>query len=286
MNKYTLIKFLIVVVNLSYVSGSPLKKQENSFPQYYINKIDSLPDYYQRDRAFGGFPLGGSMYCGPTAAANAIVPLLQAYTSVLNHNDSIPEKRQIYEIIKELGSQSYCNTGKSGSGPSEICNGLQKFFKDKGVNNVEIRHFGWRDAGSGFQVGNAPPVLDSARLSLCQNDAVIINFGWYDFNSKKNTYTRTGGHWVTLAGYGFNGKKADSSYIVIHDPETPWSVNDYIKLKMVESGTLKGNVSGLPRDASGYYCYSIGFRRYGVIDGFITISVKDGQKNRGPDAVS
>jgi hypothetical protein len=274
-----------MVVNLSYVSGSPLKKQENSFPQYYIDKIDSLPDYYQRDRAFGGFPLGGSMYCGPTAAANAIVPILQSYTNAINQNDTVPEKRQIYEIIKELGSPTYCNTGKSGSGPSQICEGLQKFFHDKGVNNVEIRHFGWRDAGKGFQVGNVP-VLDSARFSLYKNDAVIVNLGWYDYNTKKNTYTRTGGHWVTLAGYGFNGKKTDSSYIVVHDPETPWSVNDYIKLKKVESGTLKGNVSGLPRDASGYYYYPIGYRRYGVIDGFITISVKDGQKNQSQGALS
>jgi hypothetical protein len=280
-----LVKFLIVVLNLSYVSGSPLKKQENVYPSYYIDKIDSLPDYYQRDRAFGGFPLGGSMYCGPTAAANAIVPILQSYTNAMDQNDTVPEKRKMYEIIKELGSKSYCNTGNTGSGPSQICDGLQKFLHDKGVNNVEIRHFGWRDAGEGFQAGNVP-VIDSARFSLYNHGAVMVNLGWYDYNVKKNSYTRTGGHWVTLAGYGFNGKKADSSYIVVHDPETPWSVNDYIKLKKVESGTLNGNVAGLPRDASGYYYYPIGFRRCGVIDGFITISVKDRQKIQNQDAVS
>ncbi len=286
MINFTWQKTLIIITMAFFLSEASSEKQTTSIPQYYIDRLDSLPDYYQRDRSFGGFPLGGSMYCGPTAAANAILPLLQTYGSAKNQNDSVPEKRQIYEIIKELGSQSYCNTGKNGSGPSQICNGLQKYLHDNGINNVEIRHFGWRDAGNGFQIGNAPPVLDNARLSLYQKDAVLINFGWYDYNAKKNTYTRTGGHWVTLAGYGFNGKKADSSYIVIHDPETPWSVNDYKKLKVIKSGTLKGKVPGLPRDASGFYCYPIGFRRYGIIDGFVTISVNGGLKNRSHDSVS
>jgi hypothetical protein len=279
-----LIKVLTVGVLFLFKTSSG--QQIDTIPIYYIDRIDSLPDYYQRDREFGGFPLGGSMYCGPTAAANAILPLLRLYNCEKNSNGSITEKQQIYEIIKKLGSQSYINTGKSGSGPSQICNGLQKYFRDNGISNVEIRHFGWRDAGIVFQAGNAPPILDSARLSLFKNDAVIVNFGWYDYNTKKNTYTRTGGHWVTLAGYGFNGKSADSSCIIVHDPETPRSVNDYKKLKRIESGTLKGIVNGLPRDASGYYCYSLGFGRFGIIDGFITISVKDAQKKRSHDNVS
>jgi hypothetical protein len=269
------IKLFSVLLSIQFYSGPSLANVEDSLPPFYTDIIDSIPDYYQRDGAFGGFPLGGSMYCGPTAASNALIQL-EIRTGRLNVLDStVTGKRQQFELIKKLGSQSYINAGKDGAGPSQICKGLKKIIDESKYCDVLIKHYGWRNAGDGFQVHTGAPPLDTARSNLYQQSAVLINFGWYEYNKKENSYTRKGGHWVTLAGYGHNGKEVDSSAIIIHDPETPWRFNDYIQLKKVSGGTLKGNAPGLPVDASGYYMYSTGFRRVGVIDGFIVVSIKN-----------
>lgn len=258
----------------------------DTFPPFHIDLIDSIPDYYQRDKAFGGFPLGGSMYCGPTAAANALEQLEKTYSDLNILDTMVSGKRQQYELIRKLGSQSYINTDKDGSGPSQICRGLEKLLDESGCKEVSIQHFGWRKAGKKFQTEHGVPSLDTARLSLYKNNAVLINFGWYEYNKNNNTYTRKGGHWVTLAGYGHNGKEADSSVIIVHDPETAWSVNDYIRLRKIESGTLRGKLPGLPVNASGFYGFPSGFRRFGIVDGFIVIRVKGAGEDSTAKAIS
>jgi hypothetical protein len=270
---------LSVLMSIQFYSGSTLANSVDSIPPFYTDIIDSIPDYYQRDGAFGGFPLGGSMYCGPTAASNALIQL-ENRTGGLNILDStVAGKRQQFELIKKLGSKSYINAGKDGAGPSQVCKGLKKIIDESKFCDVLIKHYGWRSAGDSFQVYTGAPPLDTARFNFYQKSAVIVNLGWYEHNKKENTYTRRGGHWVTLAGYGHNGKDVDSSSIIIHDPETPWRVNDYIRLKKVSGGTLKGNAPGLPVDASGYYMYSTGFRRVGVVDGFIVVWINNLLRN-------
>jgi hypothetical protein len=272
-------KIAIVLFAMLFMAESSMDVKTDTIPPFYTDLINSVPDYYQRDRAFGGFPLGGSMYCGPTAASNALEQL-EKTDSKLNVLDStVTGKRQQYELIKKLGTQSYCNTGKDGSGPAQICRGLKKILNESTSDEVSIHHYGWRNAGKNFQVVTGVPPLDEARISLYNKNAVLINFGWYEYNKKNNTYTRKGGHWVTLAGYGHNGKEADSSVIIVHDPETPWTVNDYIRLRKIDGGTLKGSVPELPVDASGFYAFPNGFRRFGIIDGFIVISVKSTGEN-------
>lgn len=279
-------RMLVILFLMLGIAQSSVVARVDTFPQFYIDRINSIPDYYQRDKAFGGFPLGGSMYCGPTAAANALEQLEKTYSKLNVLDSKITGKRQQYELIKKLGSQLYINTDKDGSGPSQICRGLKKLLDESGCKDVSIQHFGWRLAGKKFQNEREVPSLDTARLSLFNNDAVLINFGWYEYSKKTNTYTRKGGHWVTFAGYGHNGKEADSSVIIVHDPETAWSVNDYIRLSKIESGTLKGKVPGLPFDASGFYGFPSGFRRFGIVDGFIVIRVNDADEDSTTPSIS
>jgi hypothetical protein len=262
----------VVIVMVTAPDARVVRKAGDSIPESFTEKLHVIPDYFQRDRAFGGFPLGGSMYCGPTAASNAIIQLSQSTQAVLFNQSGNPKKDQ-HELIRRLGSREFINTGKDGSGPAEVCQGLERYMRDAGIRSPVIKYFGWRQVPARFQAGFPVPVLDSARSVLSRNAAVLVNFGWYTYHTKNSTYIRKGGHWVTLAGYGHNGKTSDSSYIIVHDPETSRRVNDYYKLEPVPGGELGGSVTGLPVNATGFYRFANGHRRYGIIDGFIVIDL-------------
>ena len=46
-------------------------------PPYYVDEVDSTPDYTQWDPAYGGIPDGGAA-CGPTAVQQAEAPATTA----------------------------------------------------------------------------------------------------------------------------------------------------------------------------------------------------------------
>lgn len=243
-------------------------------PSIFIEKIDEIPDYYQRDREFGGFPRGGSVYCGPTTVSNSLIWFARnGYTGIIELTENV--KKDQHELIRQLGSPQYINTGKGGSSPDMILTGVQKFLNERNYNSAKLKFYGWRPVPQEFKAHSTIPDLQLAKDALLKNDAVWLNIGWYDYNEKKKEYKRTGGHWVTFVGYGHNGKKNDSDVLIIHDPETHWHDNDYIKIQKLTEGTLAGDMTNLPQNASGYHSFSVGFRQYGVIEGMIVLEMPE-----------
>ncbi len=245
--------------------------QRTDLPREFTQRMDSIPDYYQRDKAFGGFIGGGSMYCAPTSVSNVLMYLNKRGYDILG-SKVLTDQTQ-YDLIKQLGSPKYFNTGTKGTGPAQVCRSLKEFFEDKGINNVKIHHLGWRSVSNEFKASGQVVDLESIRRALLTNDAVLLNYGWYRFDPEKNEYIRTGGHWVTLVGYGFDGKETDSSTIIVHDPETRKTRSDYVKLQQLETGKLKGPLKGLPRNAKNHLGFKLSSRSYGVIDGAVFIKM-------------
>lgn len=241
-------------------------------PTVSVEKIDQIPDYYQRDRAFGGFPRAGAVYCGPVAVSNSLYWFAQnGYSRIMDITEN--SKKDQHKLIKLLGSEKYINTGSGGSSPDMICTGVRKFLNERAYRDAKIRFYGWRPVPEQFRAGSTIPELSLAKEALSKNNAVWLNIGWYDYNEKKKEYKRTGGHWVTFVGYGHDGKKQDSEVLIIHDPETRWRHNDYIRVEKISEGMLTGKMKNLPQNASGYNCFPSGYKRYGIIEGMIVLEM-------------
>ena len=72
---------------------------------------------------------------------------------------------------------------------------------------------------------------------------MILNLGWYKLDAKQSRYSRSGGHYVTVAGYVSNPSDLDKSELdtklVIHDP-SPRSKEEskYCDLDQIKNGIL------------------------------------------------
>ena len=250
-----------------------------SLPAIFTSRIDSIPDYYQRDGSFGGFPRKGSLYCGPVSISNTLLYYgLNGYHGIINRSGD-PKKDQ-YNLIKKLGSSRYVNTGSHGSSPSDMVSGLKLFLSDHGYDSAKIHYYGFRTVPHEFGTGISVPDLNIARKALIENKAVWFNIGWYSFSRSRNEYRRNGGHWVSLVGYGHNGKENDPDVLIIHDPDTRWRFNDYLKLEGIKSGTLTGQIKGLPRDAAGFYRFRSSNGKYGIIGGMVVLEMPKGSKSQ------
>jgi len=238
----------------------------------FLDLINSIPDYYQRSTRFGGFPNEGSAYCGPVAASNALMWLYRNDYGKIIENTGNTMKDQ-YELIKLLGSEKYFNTAKDGTNPNELCLGLKKFFDDAGIKNVKIEYHGWRlmdlkfKSGEGGQV----PDINIIKERLRSHSTVLLNYGWYKYDAPKDEYTRTGGHWVNLVGFGHDGNRENPHALIINDPDMRVQSANYIVTKRIESGYLKGGLSGLPREAAGFYKFKSSSKGVGIIDGAVVI---------------
>lgn len=226
---------------------------------------DFLPDYYQEDTSFGGFPGGGKMYCGPVAVSNSLLNLISKPAI----EDFSEAKMYQHSLISTLASEKYMRTGAAGSSPFDICRGVQKYFNDNDLRNFKICYYGWRSVPYRFRKDTGPRSameIDSINNKSC---AIWLNFGWYNYNEKDNSYFRTSGHWVTFVSF------CDSLYtrIRIQDPATRQENSDTITISRLSDGCITGHLCGLPINASGYYRFTNKFGITGIIDGFVVLEI-------------
>lgn len=229
----------------------------------------AIPDYFQQDTSFGGFTNGGKMYCAPVSVSNSIVSLFGSFLFRTASDSQITSKKNQYFMIKTLASPEYIATSRFGSGPAEICKGVQKFLLDNNIRNFSISHYGWRPVPSQFQKERFPDLTVLPDHLKSKQNAIWLNIGWYNHNINSNSYYRTGGHWVTLAALPVENKNC----IIIHDPATLEDRCENILLTTLQKGTLNGNMNGLPLPAEGFSCFRNKSGNYGIIDGFIILEI-------------
>ncbi len=262
---------LVVLVLLSY----------KAYAKPFTDWIDSIPDITQTDpKAL--FPFGGVHYCGPCAISNSLVWLGEN-----GYEKLLPEKRgdQLHiqaELTKIIASEKYMDTTlQRGTSPRGILQGVSKYLHDCGYEYSELSYEGWREVPNQFNTGVKKPRLDWIESGLKENSAVWLNVGWYMFSPETREYTRVGGHWVTLAGFGVdkNGKE-NSNILIIHDPGARSGYkfsNDFARAARIRSGKLVGG-GGRTQDASGFFKL-LGMKFHpdidaAILDGAIRLSLK------------
>jgi len=195
----------------------------------------STPDLPQNQPELPG---GGEQYCCPTAVANSLLWLGDNGYPALRSQTPL-------QVIKELGERM--GTDDNGTSMRQLRDGLDSYLSQRGLNGTtEFR--GW--LGGSLGLGPNPyPSLDWMGQCLAPAAVGWLNFGFYGYDSTTDTYTRFGGHWVTLVGISSRG-------LAVHDPaaragRTPST--QHVVVEELGSGTLAGQRLESPIPAKGFF---------------------------------
>ncbi len=112
--------------------------------------------------------------------------------------------------------------------------------------------------------------------------AVWLNFGYYRVAPQQNSFIRTGGHWVTLVGCGFDREGKETPNVIVYNDPSPGTGreprSEFVRFEPVRGGMLTGKYSGLPFRAAGFLRSVEGMRpRAGhdcaIIDGAVILEL-------------
>ncbi len=277
---------LSVLMAAALLSQLPVSS-EVAIPVSYSQRMNDVSDFKQTN-PHAQFAEGGKDFCAPTCLSDYLMWLgKNGYPALLPAGDN-DEEVQI-ALIKKLASSDYLGTDpNSGTSPQQIMVGLKKYITESGYVIKSLSYQGFRPATKEFFAGISTPSLTWLKAGSIAPKCCWLNIGWYNWDEDSDTYTRTGGHWMALVGYGNNAKKQTSpSTIIVHDPIARFGLdktNIYIDLQKLNSGTLTGNYKGLPRMADGFHWYenytdgvkSREFKTYyGIIDGGIVLELAE-----------
>jgi len=219
--------------------------------------INAIPDFTQ-SRITGWQHGHGSEYCAPVAVSNSLAWMTNS-------------RADQADLVKLLASSRYMDTDvRKGTATSDFLRGVDAIAMDMFGGYSSLEYQGWKKHPAHYSTGTQVPDIHWITEGIGKDSAVWLNVGWYQYNRHKNTYYRVGGHWVTLVGY-------DSSLLIIHDPAPRAGhsfANEYVRTSMIRSGTLAGNIPGLPRSARGYLLLGEGMHvkkvaDVGIIDGAV-----------------
>jgi hypothetical protein len=189
-----------------------------SLPDSYTEKVLSTPDLYQGERQ-ARLPGGGRGYCAPVAVSNSFVWFTNnGFADLLPTISGRPMTQA--QLAGLLGMGKYMNTSlKNGTSPAELMHGVNLFLTERGAEIEMLAYQGWRAHQEQFSTGHLVPDLKWIKEGLLGNSGVWLNLGWYKFDPKEKTYTRVGGHWVTLVGYGIDENAMPApNVLIVHDP--------------------------------------------------------------------
>lgn len=265
-------RLTLLVVGLTLVTV-------NAFAEFPV-QIDGMPDFCQTDKE-GRFYDGGRKFCGPVAASNSIMWLAQrGYPQLIDRNES--DKAVQIELIRTLGSPSHMKTeGNDGTGPLRFMQGLHAYVTDRGGKIERLEYQGWVPVPREFNPTRSRPTLDwMCRAVELPGGMACINVGWYTHDEATDTYTRHGGHWMTVVGGGVDQDgNQDDSILLLHDP-APRSgkgkVTHYSRVEELTDGKLVGTKRGLPNQAKDLFVIRNGIINKQVVKGKSTHPIIDG----------
>ena len=250
-------------------------------PESYTEKVETLPDLTQKLERFG-FKVEDSYYCAPVAVSNGLIWLSKnGYPNLARGYKDSENQQAHYAVI--LGGKQYMNTRRDRGGTSvvDIMRGLYKYVLECGYIPVSFRYQGWRTHPKVFSTQVRTPDLNWIKSGIVGSSLECLNVGFYKYDPGTKIYKRTGGHWVSLAGYGVdkNGAK-DPSVLLIHDPASRDGLKkrtDYVKIAPIKEGYLQSRY-GNPFAAKGFHRIVSGLKitgeRIGIIDGAVVMRMK------------
>lgn len=191
-----------------------------AYPPVYLKKLSGTPDLCQADKS-ARLPKGGKGYCAPVAVSNSLVWLARnGYLCLIPKTGS---KRMTQpQLATLLGEARFMDTSDNmGTSPTDLLQGVKHFLDQQECAFDSLLYQGWRTHPAEFSGKSEIPDIGWIKEGLVGDTAVWLNIGWYAYDPMTETYERTGGHWVTLVGYGMDRKRQENpDILIIHDPAT------------------------------------------------------------------
>jgi len=225
------------------------------------DKAAETPHFWQRDRR-GAFENEGRDYCCPVAVSNSFFYLAHhGFPALLPDGDGVQPQ---IDLINLLASPDYFATDPAnGTSPGTVLSGVENYVRNQGYQCARLEYEGWRQVGRRQQdkIKAPRPELDWLKEGILDpHGAAWLNIGWY-VRGDSGEWKRTGGHWVTLVGYGAADPNdpPNPRLLLIHNPATRGNgdapdsaARDVIYLQPVDAGTLRTGKDSTV-DAAGMY---------------------------------
>ncbi len=169
-----------------------------------FNEDAEIPDLKQTSDLL---PDGGSIYCGPTAAANVLFWFFkQGFKGI---TDDCSDKKCQYNLVKLLGSSEYFDIYKKGLADDEdMRRGLTLLLNQKSFKVGFMEYQGWG------KYSTKPPSKKWLKQKLVEKNGVLLRVSWYSHDTQDDSFHRDGGHWETLVGF-------ENDVLLVHDPAKP-----------------------------------------------------------------
>lgn len=253
--------FISGVCLASMLSSLPVHSQALAAPAAlslpFTDRMNEYPSLWQEDPR-AAFPGGGTKFCMPVAASNALMWLAEhGYLNLLPnpsalHANAADRDAQQIALIKAFTAPPYA-TMKEDHGASNgwIARGIQRYIKDRGY---AIDQLEWRPAIAPSPSGGATSTqgsshsftLDEIKAALRTGATVWIAIARYKpVADVPDTYQRTTGHAMTLVGFGLDETgRPDSNVLIVHDPFNHKAIsnwpNDRLHLGIMGGGHWAG----------------------------------------------
>jgi len=261
--KRSSIAVMVLVCALSLISmgantqqpQSKAQAQQAAKPKTFLF-IKNMPDICQIDSRL---PNHGREYCGPAAVSNAIAWLaMNGLTDLIpeckdtkNLNDKNNICTSLINVIKTLGSAEYMKTALyAGTDPIDVLYGLERYILSCGYEPI-IEWKGYREGGK-FTRGPIPDLKWMAD-GFDQDYNLVLEIGWYNYNTQRRSFIRNGGHYVTVTAIDLSSK---TPKLIVHNPSVGGGATpkpQVCSLREITGGSLAAWANYSDRPADGYY---------------------------------
>ena len=227
-------------------------------------RMNEFPSLCQHDER-GGFLGNGAMFCGPVAASNALVWLAtHGYPKLLpgENGDSLyggyayataskTFKAQV-ALVHAITADGFVKMKEgSGASPAYVAKGVRAYVESKGyeIERLDIAPV-LNDAPTDFPPSAHALSIEAIKEAFQKGAVVWLAIGWYERNGEATTYTRKGGHFVTLVGYGKDASgNVDDSILIFRNPSQRAGrnyPNEFVRLRRMTSSDhfAGGNFAG------------------------------------------
>jgi hypothetical protein len=262
--------FLVFLGAVAVVIADPIPEATQFVPE------KPVPDLDQTDPK-AEFPGRGKMYCAPVAVSNS----LMAFFGEDLEFDGVTQ----FDVVKQLASVGYMNTHrKHGTHLNQFVRGVRRYVEEQGVKDFTVRFQGYLKHERALGGGMQRPRLRWIQAHLASGGAAWLSVGWYTYDAETKTYDRTGGHWVTAVGFGVDANgDPDPAMLIVHDPAIAAGKGrsrEYVRVTMLEEGTVKGALEHQELRARGLYRLGGGMHidrkaDCALLDGVVGLAVRD-----------
>lgn len=250
-------------------------------PDRFTGRRDLTPDLTQTDPR-AGLPRGGRDSCGPVAMSDALLALAACGRPSLAPANPDPHAAHA-RLARILASPDHMDTKTAGTGLTGMLRGATRYARSRGLEVSRAHALGWRATGREWRSDSTEPLLDQIRRAHVTGAAVCLNIGWYRDGTTSDTWTRFGGHWVTVAGYGVDAHDRPAPDVLILRDPAPRSGRkpsfQHATVHTATVGRLEGGYRGLPRPADDIprITEGLAFRRGATacfVDGAVILDVR------------